>query len=213
MKNQVIAFIPARIGSRRLKHKNIILFNKKPLICWTVEAAIKSRIFDDIYISTDSSLIKNKLIKFKKDIKFLYRPKKFSGAKTKTSTLIKYLIKKNNFKNRYDHFVLLQPTSPLRTKYHINHAWNLYKKENLKCLFSVSEKKNKFPIQTKKKKIYKNNKLINKYKKRLYQNGAIYIKNINFFLKYPKFVNALSNVFIMNNNDSLDIDTQRDLEF
>ena len=65
-----IAIIPARIGSRRVKFKNIVNFRKKPLISWTIEAAIKSRIFHKIFISTDSDIIKSKLTKYKKKNKF-----------------------------------------------------------------------------------------------------------------------------------------------
>ena len=49
-----IAFIPARSGSTRLKNKNILLINGKPLIYWTVKLAIQTKIFDKIIFSTDS---------------------------------------------------------------------------------------------------------------------------------------------------------------
>ena len=91
-----IAIIPARIGSKRVKFKNIVNFKRKPLIIWTIEAAIKSKIFHKIYVSTDSKIIKNKIIKYNKKINFLSRPKKYSGSKTKSETLIRHLILKNN---------------------------------------------------------------------------------------------------------------------
>ena len=91
-----IAIIPARIRSSRVKFKNIASFKKKPLIFWTIEAAIKSKIFSKIFVSTDSNIIKKRLAKYQKKIFFLPRPKKLSGNKTKSETLIKYLIKKNN---------------------------------------------------------------------------------------------------------------------
>ena len=55
-----IAIIPARIGSKRLKFKNVIQFNNKPLITWTLKAAVESKVFSKIYVSTDSILIKKK---------------------------------------------------------------------------------------------------------------------------------------------------------
>ena len=48
-----LAVIPARSGSSRLKNKNILNFNGKPMIAWTIEAAVKSKIFDYIFVSTD----------------------------------------------------------------------------------------------------------------------------------------------------------------
>jgi len=137
------AIIPARVGSQRIKLKNIRLFNNKPLIYWTIKSAVECKIFSKIYVSTDSVIIKNELNKFKKfkdKINFLDRPKKLSGSKTKTSTLIKYLIKKNSLEKKFFNFILLQPTSPLRKKEHINKMWNIYKKYSLNDFFSVSEK-------------------------------------------------------------------------
>ena len=46
--------IPARIGSERLKKKNLALIGKKPLIQYSIEAAKNAKIFDDIYINSDS---------------------------------------------------------------------------------------------------------------------------------------------------------------
>ena len=49
----VIAFIPARGGSKRLPRKNILPLNDKPLIAWTIEAALGSGIFDEVMVNTD----------------------------------------------------------------------------------------------------------------------------------------------------------------
>ena len=54
-----IAIIPARGGSKRIKNKNIKLFRGKPMIYWTIKAAKKSKLFDEIFVDTDSNRIKN----------------------------------------------------------------------------------------------------------------------------------------------------------
>ena len=207
-----IAIIPARIGSRRVKFKNIVNFRKKPLISWTIEAAIKSRIFHKIFISTDSDIIKSKLTKYKKKISFLNRPKKFSGSKTKSETLIKYLILKNELQKKYKTIFLLQATSPKRNYKHIKSMWNIYKTEKLKSFVSVSKRKNKNKI-----KIKKNNIILFKKKKmsknlKIYQNGAIYIINIKNFLKIKKIINKETSYFKMEKIYSLDVDNYLDLE-
>ena len=56
-KKNYIAFIPAKGNSERLKNKNLFPIGKKKLIDFTLEAAIKSKIFDKIYLSTDSDKI------------------------------------------------------------------------------------------------------------------------------------------------------------
>ena len=58
---KVLAIIPARAGSKGLKNKNIKIFNKKPLIYWTVKQALNSKYIDRVYVSTDSKKILNKI--------------------------------------------------------------------------------------------------------------------------------------------------------
>ena len=57
-----IAIIPARTGSKRIKNKNIVNFFSKPLIYNSIKIAIKSKLFDDVIVSTDSAKIQ-KLLK------------------------------------------------------------------------------------------------------------------------------------------------------
>jgi len=58
-----LAVIPARVGSKRIPLKNIKNFNGKPIISWSIELALKSKIFDKVIISTDNSEIKEIAIK------------------------------------------------------------------------------------------------------------------------------------------------------
>ena len=207
-----IAIIPARIGSKRLKFKNVIQFNNKPLITWTLKAAVESKVFSKIYVSTDSILIKKKIKPYKKKVNFLFRPRKFSGDKTKTSTLLKYLIKKNLLNKKFDDFILLQPTSPLRTKKNIQDMWTTYQKNKLKNLVSVSFKKNDNIVKKKNINLYKNKKkIIRLDNEKIFLNGSIYINNIKEFLKNPDFVLKKNNFFLMNKKNSLDIDYYKDL--
>ncbi|MEG2256599.1 MAG: CMP-N-acetlyneuraminic acid synthetase, partial [Cetobacterium sp.] len=53
MKDKILAIIPARSGSKGLPNKNIKELNGKPLIAYTIEAAIRSEIFSTIFVSTD----------------------------------------------------------------------------------------------------------------------------------------------------------------
>ena len=52
-----LCLIPARGGSKRIPRKNIKLFHGKPLICWSIECALKSRLFDKVYVTTDDQEI------------------------------------------------------------------------------------------------------------------------------------------------------------
>ena len=91
--------------------------------------------------------------------------------------------------------------------------WNIYKKYNLKDLFSISEKKNKFVINKNNRNIFSGEKKINSKKlKSVFQNGSIYIKNLQSFKKDPNFVTKNSSLYFMSKRISLDVDTLKDLE-
>ena len=84
-----IAIIPARSGSKRIKNKNIKLFHKKPIIYYSIIAAKKSKLFSEIYVSTNSNKIKNISKKF--GAKILNRPNNFlSGDKAEIMDVISY---------------------------------------------------------------------------------------------------------------------------
>ena len=66
MNNNIVAFIPARSGSKRLKNKNIKKINNQPLIFWTVFKSLKSKIFKKVIFSSDSLEYFNLLLKILK---------------------------------------------------------------------------------------------------------------------------------------------------
>ena len=85
---KVYAFIPARIGSKRIKRKNLMNFKGKPLINWTIEVQLNPK-FTKIYVSADHIDIYNKIKNNKKIVK-LYRPKYLSKSNSKIETLLMY---------------------------------------------------------------------------------------------------------------------------
>lgn len=122
---KIIAIIPARGGSKRLPKKSILQFNNKPLIYWTIKAAQESKIFDYIFVSTDSKEIRDIAIELGAEAPFL-REKKYSDDITPVSiatldSLIKLelLISKN-----FDITIQLMPNCPLRDSNDIIMAYN-----------------------------------------------------------------------------------------
>ena len=87
----VLAIIPARAGSKSIKNKNIIKIKGKPLIQYTIDEAKKSKLINEIYVSSDSTKILN-LAKSNK-VKFVKRPKSISGDNSKTIDAVKHLAK------------------------------------------------------------------------------------------------------------------------
>tara|TARA_E500000178_G_scaffold327210_2_gene356104 strand:+ start:1193 stop:1774 length:582 start_codon:yes stop_codon:yes gene_type:complete len=179
-----IAIVPARIGSKRLKMKNLREFNGKPLFLWSMMSAKKSKYIDRIYLSTDSKKINT--IAFKNGFKiYNLRSKKLSTDKTTSSELILNIF--SRIKEKFDFFILLQPTSPLRQSTDIDYAIKRIVQKNKKSLVSVNAKNNR-------------------------NNGAIYIQNISFFKKNKKFRYKNSMIYKMPAKKSIDIDTKKDFD-
>lgn len=107
---KVLAIIPARYGSKRLRSKNLKIFKGKPLFLWSMILAKKSSYIDKIYLSTDSKKISKIAKKNGFSINKL-RKKSLSGDQASSLGLVLEAIK--NLKIKYDFFILLQPTSPL----------------------------------------------------------------------------------------------------
>ena len=206
-KKRVIAIIPARGNSVRIKNKNLKKFNGYPLIYWTIKTANKSKYINQILITSDSQKILNYCSKFKNCI-LSKRPRKFSLHESKMVDVLTYELKKNLF-NNYDYFVLLQPTSPLRTIKTINESISLVlRKKSLSCVSFYKVKNNflnLFKINNKK---IKKVKVISKFKKddKYYiPSGDVYVSQIKSFLKMKSFINKHTVPYFIKNTYS-DID-------
>lgn len=87
-----IAIIPARIGSKRLKNKNIKIFYNKPILYYSINAAKKTKLFDKIIVSTDSMKIKKIAENFGAEVPFL-RPKRIADDYSHFNEAIIHTIK------------------------------------------------------------------------------------------------------------------------
>ena len=127
-KLKLIALIPARAGSERIKNKNIYNLDNKPLIAYSIASAIKTKIFDKIIVSTDSLKYAKIAKKYGADVPFL-RPKKFSKSTSPDYEWLKFTIDKLD-KEKYDftHFFILRPTNPFRNHKTILRAWKEFRK-------------------------------------------------------------------------------------
>lgn len=124
----LIALIPARKGSERIKNKNIYNLNNKPLISYTIKSAIKSKIFDRVIVSTDSIKYAKISKKYGAEVPFL-RPKKISKSNSPDYEWLKFTIDKLDKENyQFTHFFILRPTNPFRDEKTILRAWRQFKK-------------------------------------------------------------------------------------
>jgi CMP-N,N'-diacetyllegionaminic acid synthase len=125
---KVLGIIPARGGSKGIPRKNIKALAGKPLLAWTAEAALKSKLDRVILSSEDAEIIeiaKSKGI----DVPFI-RPAALASDEAPAIDVVLHavetLAKSENY--RPDAVMLLQPTSPLRTSRHINEALELFER-------------------------------------------------------------------------------------
>ena len=113
---KVLAVIPARGGSKGLPKKNIRLLNGKPLIAYSIEAALNSKYIDKLFISTDSQEIADVSEKYGAKVPEL-RPDELAQDASSTVDVLIYTIDMlENKGEKYDYLLLLEPTSPLRKK-------------------------------------------------------------------------------------------------
>ena len=113
--NNAICVIPARAGSKRIKNKNIICFKGKPLIAWTIEAAIESNCFDKIIVSTDSEEIAETAKSFGADVPFLRSKKNSTDLSSATDATLEVIYTLEEQQNlHYSVVAQLMPNCPLR---------------------------------------------------------------------------------------------------
>ena len=108
-----LCVIPARGGSKRIPRKNIRMFNGKPMIAWSIECAVESRIFHDIIVSTDDEEIMNIANQYGAATPFK-RPKALSDDYATTQDVIRHSINEYSKEDAaIDYVCCLYATSPL----------------------------------------------------------------------------------------------------
>jgi len=160
-----ICVIPARGGSKRIPKKNIKEFNGKPIVAYSIEAAIRSNCFDKVIVSTDDAEIADISITYGAEIPFL-RPKDLSDDYTTTIPVIKHAIEWfENINKPILDVCCLYATAPFVKPEFLKDAYVKLKESESKYCFSVTNFV--FPIQ-RAIKIFKNNRV-----------GMFYPENFN----------------------------------
>lgn len=134
-----IAIIPARSGSKGLKDKNIKELSGKPLIAYSIECAQKSKVFDKIFVSTDSLRYAQIAEKFGADASFL-RTEANSGDYAGSWDVVREVI--THFEKagvEFQNIMLLQPTSPLRNSEDVKNCFQELQNKNANAIVSVTE--------------------------------------------------------------------------
>ncbi len=215
---KILAIIPARGGSKSIPLKNIKKLSGKPLIEYTINAALNSKKIDKIIVSTDNEKIAKISKSLGAEVPFS-RPRKISSDTSQTIDLVKHTIKKLEESNYIPDIVtILQPTSPFRTGDIIDKSINMLK-SNFSSVVSVTKIKkhpySAFWFQGKYLKPFKKN--FQKFYQRqlfpelFYPTGAIYTFWTSTLTKYNSiYGNKIKPLITNDEMTNLDIDDDFD---
>lgn len=218
MKN--IAIIPARSGSKGLPDKNIKMLSGKPLIAWSIEAAISSGVYDEVMVSTDSEKYADIARSFGAKVPFLRSAEASSDTSSSWDAVREVILKYQEFGQDFDTFTLLQPTSPLRSADDIKGSFDQMLDKNARTIVSVCETEDSpYTCNTLPESMSMQDFFIEEYKNTRRQdlpncyrlNGAIYLSKVDDFLKDGDIYANDCYAYIMDGQRSVDIDT--DLDF
>jgi len=212
-----IAIVPARAGSKRIKNKNIKNFLGKPIISYVIKEAIKSKIFDDIIVSTNSDKIK-KIAKNCGAKVYFKRPKNLSTDKVTTQKVIihclEWLKKKNILINNV---CCIYPTAIFTQASDLKKSFNFIK--NNKYSFVIASQK--YSTQIERAFTIVNNKILQVDKKKFlinshnfkdfyYDAGQFYWGTVNSWYSKNTLLNNNSIIYELKKYQSIDINTHDD---
>ena len=214
-----IAIIPARSGSKGLKDKNIKELNGKPLIAYSIEAALASKMFDKVFVSTDSQKYADIAIQYGADASFLRSEENSSDTAGSWDVIREVISKLKDMGEEYDEVMLLQATSPLRTVEDIVKSIELLHEKKGNAVVSLTECDHS-PIWCN---TLPEDKSMDNFDREEYKdlprqmlpkfyryNGAIYLVTAEELQKKERMLEKGCYAYVMPQHRSVDIDTALD---
>jgi len=209
--------IAAREGSKRIKNKNIVIFKNKPLIYYGIKTAIKSRIFENVYVYTDSKKIAKIAVRYGAKVPFM-RPKYLSDDKTGLKEVIVNFLGKINVKKKVYAFIYATAYN-LKPK-EIILAYKKLKKNKKDMIIGIKEFESS-PLRSfniKNENLRYNNKKFarkntNNLKKFYFHPGSFFLFNAKKYIKSKGNITNNTGYFLHKKFDIFDIDEIEDLHF
>lgn len=212
---ETIGIIPARGGSKGIPLKNIREVAGVPMIAYSIEAGLGAKCIDSVVVSTDDEEIAEIARTYGGEVPFV-RPSELATDEAPTAPVIAHALKQLEESGRaINSFVLLQPTSPLRTADHIEEAYSVFLSTEATSVISAYES-----YETRWKNTpdgaqqlnYQNPAKRRQDREPEYViNGAIYITDRNEFANSGEIKTGRIELYEMSEASSIDIDTPFDL--
>jgi pseudaminic acid cytidylyltransferase len=215
--SKTIAIIPARGGSKRIPRKNIRHFMDKPIIAYSIEAALKSGLFDEVIVSTDDDEIAEVAGKYGASVPFIRSPETADDFASTADVLLEVLDEYKRKKIMFDYGCCIYPTAPFITAEKLKAAFELMLKYKYSSVFPVV--RFSYPIQRALR--MQNGKAsmfhlenLNKRSQDLepffHDAGQFYWFNIIDFISEKKLFTDNSGAIIIDETEAQDIDHETD---
>ncbi len=213
-----LAVIPARSGSKGLKDKNIRVLNGKPLMAYSIEAALRSGACALAHVSTDSGEYARVAREYGADVPFL-RSEELSADTSTTWDAVRFVLEEYGKRGQaFDAVTVLQPTSPLRTAKDVADAFALFLEKQAESVISVCEAEHSplwcglLPADGCMKGFLRETADAPRQQLGAYYrlNGAIYIVSAKTLAAHGSLYGERSYAYVMDKRHSVDIDDETD---
>jgi CMP-N-acetylneuraminic acid synthetase len=215
------ALIPARGGSKGIPRKNLAPLGGHPLIGWAIATAQRSRVFEEIVLSSDESEILEAGEKYGAT-RLIKRPEEIAGDGTKQIEVMKHALRElDKLGTIFEHLVLLQPTAPFRPPNLVSDSITLHRNSNFASVISVTDVthmndstlyggslSNLTSIEGKN---ISTGTLRQTFTRKYWRNGAIYVLNRKDILRNSLYSEKVVGIQ-MSHELSINIDSTSDLE-
>lgn len=212
-----IAIITARGGSKRIPQKNIKEFCGKPIIAYSIEAALESGIFEEVMVSTDSEEIADIAQQYGAEVPFMRGKQTSSDYATTADVITEVLSDYKAMGKQFDYFGCIYPTAPFVTALKLRDAMDSLKNEEAEALISVV----KFSFPPQRGFLIKNGNIQYQYPQfertrsqdlePIYHDcGQFYLCSCEAFMKNHTLIQQRTMPYIIDEEEAQDIDTVSD---
>ena len=212
-----LAIIPARGGSKRIPRKNIKEFLGKPIISYSIEAALSSGLFDEVMVSTEDKIIADIAIEYGATVPF-YRSKVNANDYATTLDVIEEVLERYEQQQKnFDSICCIYPTAPFVSSSKLKEAFDLLKAQKLDAVVPVMEFS--FPIQRSLK--LQNGRLSYNFpeyensrsqdlQKLYHDTGQFYFLKVSKLKQNKSVIPSHSGAIIISELEAQDIDNEKD---
>lgn len=213
----VIAIITARGGSKRIPHKNIKPFLGKPILCYSIEAAVKSAIFDTVMVSTDDEEIAEIAKKAGAEVPFMRSEATSNDYATTADVITEVLDMYEKRGQKFEEACVIYPTAPFLTAQALQEAMKILRKEQADSVLPVV----RFSFPPQRCVVLKDGYLVPKWPECMpmrsqdlepyyHDCGQFYCVRVESFMKQKKLVMEHTAPYIQDEINVQDIDTLQD---